>query len=464
MDFAGLAPKLYNGVRRVSRPCLRNVERIDNGMIPMVVEMMRVGFLVDADHFRRLDTELAIEEELVLDGIEALTGARVNPNSSQQVGALLLDDLGLLPPGMRRSRKTGAVSMDDDTLSSLTAAHPVVPLIQQGRELKKLRGTYCQPIPRHVGRDDRRIHTTLKPYHARTGRLASENPNLQNIPVRGKWGKKVRAGFIARPGCVLSSLDLSQIEMVWAAELSRDLVMLEVYNQGQDLHVRTACALFGLDYGEIAPLWARYKKGELTGADLARMRDFEVNKRLPAKTLGFAVLYGVTPVGLQIQIMAAGGPVLTEEQCEEYIESWFRLFSGVRRWMSQLQDLVQFWGMVWTAFGRPRLLPEAQSAVRWIRQAGLRQAGNTPVQGTAGDHLKIAMAEIYDGPVAFYRSLGVVCDPILQIHDELIFELGKEIAEEFNAWASAIMCAAVRPMACRVKSSSTIAENWGDLK
>jgi DNA polymerase-1 len=301
-------------------------------------------------------------------------------------------------------------------------------------------------------------------YATRTGRLASENPNLQNIPMRSEDGRQIRAGFMASPGCVLSSLDLSQIEMVWAAELSQDHIMMEVYAAGQDLHVRTACALFRLDYERVAPLWARYKKGELTGDTLAEMRDFETNKRLSAKTLGFAVLYGVTPRGLGPQILAAGGPLFTEDECADYIRLWFALFSGVRDWLELQYSRVRRYGMNWTAFGRPRIIPEIHSTLQGVRNAALRQAGNHPDQGTAGDHLKLAMAEIMDGPVEYYRGLGVPCDPLLQVHDELIFDLDPAIAEEFNSWAGDIMCNAVRPMAVRVKYSAAVADNWGGLK
>lgn len=457
--------RLYNGVFRIDRPFMANVRRIDQGALPMVLDMNRRGILVDPDHFRRLGARLAAKLAGVEAGITALVGHPVNPTSGDQVARLLFDELKLEVPGGGRMTKTQRrMTTGDETLCSMLGLHPVVRMITGGRELVKLKTTYCDALPTHVGPDGR-LRTTFKMYTARTGRLSSENPNLQNIPVRSEDGREIRAGFIAKPGCVLSSLDLSQIEMVWAGELAQDEVMLEVYNRGQDLHVRTACALFDLDYDRIAPLWVRYKKGELDGDLLAQMRDFEMNKRLPAKTLGFAVLYGVTARGLRLQIMAAGGPCLTEDQCDEYIRAWFALFWGVREWLGVQYSRARRYGMTWTAFGRPRLIPEVHSALAGVRNQGLRQAGNHPDQGSAGDHLKLAMAEIWDGPVQYFRSYpGVTCDPLLQVHDELIFELSPRIADEFNWWAGYVMCNAVRPMSVKVKSSAAVADTWGGLK
>lgn len=458
--------RLYNGVFRIDRPFLANARRIDQGMLPMVLEMNRTGIKASPSHFRRLGEEFAARYDDTCSQIATLAGRPVNPISGDQVAALLFDELKLEPPaGGRMTESQSRLSTGDEILCAMLDQHPVVRLITDARELDKLKGTYCDPIPGFISPTDGRVRTTFKIYTARTGRLSSEEPNLQNIPVRGEDGRKIRAGFIADTGKILVSHDLSQIEMVWAAELSRDRVMMEVYSLGQDLHVRTACALFRLDYDHIAPLWKQYKKGELTGPLYEEMRDFELNKRLPAKTLGFAVLYGVTPKGLRLQILAAGGPSLTEEECAEYIRRWFDLFSGVYDWMQTQYARARRYGMTWTALGRPRNILEVYSALGGVRNQGLRQAGNTPVQGTAGDHLKLAMAEIWDGPVQYFRSFpGVTCDPLLQVHDELIFELSPEIVDDFNQWTSYIMCTAVRPMEVTVKSSAVAADNWGDLK
>jgi len=457
--------RLYNGVVRVDAPCPPNVLRIDLGAMPMVEEMNRHGILISPSRFAALDRELAGKELSNQDAIETMIGWRCNPNSGDQVARLLFGELGLespLGPKMTKLRRRPAV--DDDILASLLSAHPVVPLIRAGRELSKLRGTYTQKLP-PMAWGDGRIHTTIRMNATRTGRMASEDPNLQQIPIMSEDGARIRGCFVASPGRVLGAIDLSQIEMVWACELSGDTTMLEVFRLKRDLHVRTACSLFRLDYNRILELWTRYKAGELEGPELAEMRDFEMTKRLAAKHLGFGVLFGITPEGLQAGILAAGGPLFTPAECMSYILGWFDLFAGVRDWTRTQYARAQRWGMVWTAFGRWRLVGEAMSAVPRVRSAGLRQAQATPIQGSAGDMLKLGMAEIMP-LVYYYRRMfpNCVCLPLLQIHDELLFELSPDIATDFLEEACAILTSAVRPMTVPVRASIAMAEDWGGLK
>jgi DNA polymerase-1 len=457
--------RLYNGVIRVDAPCPANVLRIDQGAMPLVMEMHRNGILVSPDRFTSLDRYLAEKEAANLIEIESLIGHPCNPNSGDQVAQLLFRDLGLESPlGPKMTRKRTRPAADDDILASLLAAHPVVPLIRAGRELTKLRGTYTLKLPL-MAWPDGRIRTTLRMNVARTGRLASEDPNLQNVPIGTEDGRRIRGCFVAPPGRVLGAIDLSQIEMVWAAELSGDHTMREVFELRQDLHVRTAIALFQLDPDRINRLWKSYKAGELTGTNLEEMRSFEMNNRLPAKHLGFAVLFGITPAGLQSQILSAGGPLVTIEECAQYILGWFRIFDGVRLWMGLQHSRVQRYGMVWTAFGRHRLVGEAMSAVPRVRSAGLRQAGATPIQGSAGDHLKIGMAMIMD-LVHYYRAIGptIICLPLLQIHDELVFELTPDIAPDFLEDCRVVLTTCVRPMTMPVRAAVAIGDDWGELK
>ena len=457
--------RLYNGVVRVDAPCPANVLRIDLGAMPMVEEMNRHGILIDKSRFSALDLELAGKELTTQDAIERMVGWRCNPNSGDQVASLLFGGLGLespLGPKMTRLRRRPAV--DDDILASLLSAHPVVPLIRAGRELSKLRGTYTQKLPL-MAWPDGRVRTTIRMNVARTGRMASEDPNCQNIPIMSEDGARIRGCFVAPPGRVLGAIDLSQVEMAWACELSGDATMLEVFRLKQDLHVRTACSLFRLDYARTSEMWTRYKAGGLEGAELAWMRDFEMTKRLAAKHLGFGVLFGISPEGLQAGILAAGGPLFPATDCATYILGWFDIFAGVRDWTRVQYSRAQRWGMVWTAFGRWRLVGEAMSAVPRVRSTGLRQAQATPIQGSAGDHLKLGMAEIMP-LVYYYRRLApnCVCLPLLQIHDELIFELSPDIARDFLEEARSILVDAVRPMTVPVRASIAMADDWAGLK
>lgn len=458
--------RLYNGVYRIDRPCLRNVARIDHGCTPMILEMNNRGITLDQSVLRRLSGDLNTEAAEILSRTRVITGVPdLNPNSDDQVARLLFDVMGLSPPGGGRKTKSGSrISVDSDALLSMTDQAPeLIRLILRYRELRKLDGTYCTALPKHVGTDGR-VRTRLMMNVARTGRLSSESPNLQNIPARTKDGQRIRSAFVAAPGLVLASIDLSQIEMVWAAELSQDQAMMNVFLGGHDLHAVTACAMFRLDYSYISGQWGKYKRGELIEGSPAwsEMRDFEVNKRLPSKTLGFAVLYGVTPKGLQTQILAAGGPYWSEPDCAEFIRRWFSIYPGVRSWMDSQHARARRWGMVWSAFGRIRRIPEAQSLVPRVCEDGLRRAGNHPIQASAGDHLKLAMAYIYDVLIPVYRHWGV-CEPVLQIHDELLFELSPDIAGDFLHDCASALSGAV-PLSVPVKSSANIADNWGDLK
>lgn len=452
--------RLYNGVVRVDAPCPANVLRIDLGCMPMVEEMNRNGILIDKSRFAALDRRLADEEFTNQDAIESMAGWRCNPNSGDQVARLLFGDLHLESPlGPRMTKTRVRPAVDDDILSSLLSAHPIVPLIQAGRSLTKLRGTYTGKLPL-MAWPDGRIRTTLRMNVARTGRMASEDPNLQNVPVTSG----IRDCFVAPPGRVLGAVDLSQIELAWAAELSGDSTMCDAFILGQDLHVITACGLFRLDFDSILSLWKRYKAKELTGNDLDFIRTFELAQRLPSKTLNFAVLYGTSPPGLQAQILSAGGPLWLVPECESYISDWFSLYDGVSTWMSLQHSRVQRWGMNWTAFGRWRLIGEAMSAVPRVRSAGLRQSGNHPVQGSAGDHLKIAMAQLIPLVAYYNRLIPHAVLPLLQVHDELIFELHPPIAQDFLEETRVTLTTCIRPMSIPIRASMAISDQWGGLK
>jgi DNA polymerase-1 len=350
--------------------------------------------------------------------------------------------------------------------------HPVVKMICDHREVTKLRTTYTGPLPAMV-RADGRIYTVFKMARTDTGRLSCGDrkarppaPNLQNIPTRGEWGALVRNGFCAGPGNVLVSADLSQIEMRLPACMAPDEAMLAIFRDGLDMHNRTACALFGLDIERVDWLAGgdALGLGALSEGESAEWKAFKKEKRLLAKTLSFAILYGVTPQGLQAQIMAAGGPETSVEECARYIAAWFAAYPGVARWLREQYERARAYGCVWTAFGRVRRIPGVASMARDVVADAERQAGNHPIQGTAGDLLKLIMAEL--GPIAgYYQSFaGETCWPLLQIHDELIFEASKPIARDFAHETREVMRGVLRGQLGPIDSSADIAERWGELK
>lgn len=467
-----IPPRLWRGIRRLDSPSPANALRIDLGIMEPVARMNQLGILMDMVKMDQIHARCESQYETALAELRSNTYHDFNPGSSQQVGRLLFDEMGLVPPTGFTYTRGGSPKADFDALISMQSLAPKI-IGARGtkdtppsgilgcNELRKVMGTYTSPnAMRRYLDPDRRLRTEFSIVTARTGRLASKSPNLQNVPP------DVRYAFHARPGCRLVSHDFSQIEMVWAAELSQDPVMMDIFINGHDMHVKTACAIFKLDYDSIRVKWAEYKKGELVKGSpaWAEMRDFEVTKRLPAKTLGFAILYGASPKGLQVQILTAGGPLMDTDEIFQLIEAWYELYAGVRRWIDLQIQRTRLYGMVWTEFGRPRLMPESRSALKRVASAGERKAGNTPIQGTAGDHLKIALSQAWYTVVVEHLQQWGYCEMLLQIHDEVVAEVAEELVPEYCALVKETFEWCVQPMGVPVKSSVQVGDSWGDLK
>lgn len=805
--------RCYGGVRfPMDRPSPRNVLRLDMGAIPLIHKMHQSGIFLDTTALSTLDARITEEMASTLENLQLLSDRNLNPNSGDQVARILYDELNLhkklaeervntrvlkyekagwdlskvnleMKDVIRMTSSGSRLSTDDEALSQLQHLDPLVPLILDYRGLSKLKNTYTKAtaLPRYLNPHTGRIHTHFNVCRAATGRLASSEPNLQNIPTRGRpgwvtnWGNEIRKCFKAMyPDTVLASMDLSQIEMVWAAYVSRDPRMMKVFLDNEDLHTMTALAMFRLNPYDVQPdpekkpgathpsgvwpiTWKEFKtkyrlpakcfhpdtevltrtgwkkimslslgeeiiqavprpSGECdlqwvvplevystchqdqklihlknTGMDLRvtpdhRMLGFtpkgkhkvvradefsqcgalrywlgagtvqdetplvvdevalrlavalqadgsitphnsikfgfskrrkirrlrgllraydipfseaihnngsngkvtafsikqahcqgilsllDSDKTLPwwwlglsqklrevvldevrywdscqvdaravyssihqknvdvlqaiasitgvksratkgrstenlslkkgsryrtenlssseipfteevaclsvpstfvlvrdggvpvicGQTLGFGILYGVTPRGLQQQILSAGGPFWTEEECEEAIKLWYAVYQGVYEWTCWQHSRARRYGCVWDHFGRWREVPEVRSTIESVISAGLRQAGNMPIQSGAQGVIKLAMAEVVP-LVEYYQSLGERCIPLLQIHDELLFELSRNIAEEFCAQVREIMQNAVA-LPIPIGSSRDIAATWGDLK
>lgn len=458
-----IAPRLPRShrIRLLDQPSFENALLIDMRCLPMVEYMNQAGILIDDLKLMELDESLEIKQAEVLSQIRAIAGRDINPGSGDQIADLLFKTLGLEPIRMTKTRKRAAV--DEDSLVYLRPLHPVVDLVLDYREIDKLRGTYIWPLIEKRG-PDRRIRTTLSMTMARTGRLSSENPNLQNIPVRTESGRAIRSAFVASPGCVLASIDLAQIEMVVAAHDSEDPTMREVFRLGQDIHIKTACAIFGLVFEVVTKLCELVGLGQATADEAAWLKNFWQTQRLPSKQLGFAVLYGTTPPGLQSQILQVGGPLISVEDCGVYIERWFDTYSGIRTMMEEIVAQAIRYGMTWNMFGRMRLIPGARSAVPRVRAEALRQAGNHPIQSGAGDILKVGMGETWELVTDIQQSFpGEICRPLLQIHDELLFELSHPIADDFCGMTKGIMETCV-PLDVPVRAEIKMGDNWRDLK
>lgn len=494
--------RCYGGVRfPVDRPSPRNVLRLDMGAIPLIHKMHQSGIFLDTTALSALDARITEEMASTLENLQLLSDRNLNPNSGDQVARILYDELNLhkklseerantrilkyekagwdtskisleMKDVIRMTSSGSRLSTDDEALSQLQHLDPLVPLILDYRGLSKLKNTYTKAaaLPRYLNPHTGRIHTHFNVCRAATGRLASSEPNLQNIPTRGRpgwvtnWGNEIRKCFKAMyPDTVLASMDLSQIEMVWAAYVSRDPRMMKVFLDNEDLHTMTALAMFRLNPNDVQPdPEKRPGVAHPSGSWPITWKEFKTKYRLPAKTLGFGILYGVTPRGLQQQILSAGGPFWTEEECEEAIKLWYAVYQGVYEWTCWQHSRARRYGCVWDHFGRWREVPEVRSTIESVISAGLRQAGNMPIQSGAQGVIKLAMAEVVP-LVEYYQSLGEKCIPLLQIHDELLFELSHNIAEEFCAQVREIMQNAVA-LPIPIGSSRDIAATLGDLK
>lgn len=477
-----LPKPLYNGVRFLDWPSYANVERLDLGCMPLIDMMHQTGILIDRGHFSGLQSQLEARREEFIEEARVLVGDRapgLKISSPQQVAKVLYEVLELIPPGKPKRTKDGLFSTDDDVLSSMTKMHPFVETVIHFREVNTLINNFVRPIPGMV-QSDGRLRTIFKNTRTATGRLSSGDRsqgliNLQNIPTRGEWGKLIRNGFVCGKGNVLVSLDLSQIEMRIAAHMALrhfgDQNMAQVFWNGWDIHTRTACAMFRLAVDRIEKLQAKVKREEETGEKIlteqekAEWTNFKRNQRAPAKNLGFGVLFGLTAEGLQRNILAEGGAYFTVEECQEYIDKWFAAYPGIKLWMQMQYDRIKQYGMCWDLFGRTALKPAARSTLRDKVSEAEREAGNMPIQGSAQGLIKLAMAEITPVVLYFQSFPSEVCLPLIQIHDELVFECSKSIAWDLAGMGREIMRQADRgQLTVPVDSSADMAEKWGECK
>ena len=366
----------------------------------------RAGVLLDLEKLAELSRQAG--EELA--GIEArcreLAGGKTwNLASPRQLEAVLFDELGLR---VVKRTKTGR-STDHDVLEELAAEHPLPALVLEHRALAKLKGTYLDAFPRLVDAEGR-IHTRYNQAVAATGRLSSSEPNLQNIPVKTAFGRRIREAFVAPPGALILAADYSQIELRVLAHLSRDPELLDAFRTGDDVHVRTAKALFGVEAAEVTR-----------------------EQRSRAKTVNFAVIYGQTETALARNLK------IERAEAARYIEAFFTRYAGVRRYLDEVVREARETGEVRTLLGRRRVVPDLNSANRTVRFAAERVARNTPIQGTSADILKRAMVTVCER----MRDAGVASRMLLTVHDELIFEVPRAEQEAMTSLVRGAMEGAI---------------------
>jgi DNA polymerase-1 len=365
---------------------------IEMPLIYVLADMEQTGIMIDRDKIEGLSKELERELSIIESRIYTLAGEKFNINSPLQLRKILFDNLGLKPS---KKTKTG-YSTGMDVLEELAKTHELPGEILNYRTLYKLKTTYIDAFPKLINSRTGRIHTSFNQTVTATGRLSSSEPNLQNIPVRGEWGTRIREVFIADKECVLISADYSQVELRILAHMSNDSSLINAFRSDTDIHTRTASELFGIPKESVT-------------ADMRRI----------AKTVNFGVVYGISPFGLS---EALGVP---PKEAAAYIEQYFKKHPGVKDYMENTVKKAQECGFVTTLMGRKRPVPEINSANASVRQQAERLAINTPIQGTAADLIKIAMINIYKK----LAEKNLKARMLLQIHDELLLEAPKEEAD-----------------------------------
>ncbi|SFM62522.1 DNA polymerase I [Thermodesulforhabdus norvegica] len=361
---------------------------IELPLIEILGTMEHHGVLIDENRLHDLSKELEVKLQRCEEEIYRLAGQEFNIQSPKQLAEILFNRLGL--PVIKKT-KTGP-STDMSVLEELALHHPIAQEILAYRSLAKLKNTYVDSLPQMINPETGRIHTSYNQTVTATGRLSSSNPNLQNIPIRTDEGRRIREAFIAPEGCTLVAADYSQIELRVLAHYSGDPKLLEAFARGDDIHASTAAEVFQVKREEVTP-----------------------EMRRQAKAINFGIIYGMGPFGLS---KALG---ISKTEAKRIIEEYFERYSGVKRFIDETVQKATERGFVRTLMGRKRSIPELQSKSKTVRQQGERLAVNTTIQGTAADLIKKAMIDIYSA----LKSEGFQAVPILQVHDELVFEAPK---------------------------------------
>jgi len=406
------------------RPLL---ETVDVPLIGVLVDMEWAGVLIDRALLGELSRTFAIELGELERQIHRAAGTEFNINSTPQLRTVLFEKLQL--PVLKKT-KTGA-STDYEVLEQLAAAgHEVPRLLMEYRELTKLKSTYIDALPGDVNPATGRIHTDFNQIGAATGRLSSADPNLQNIPVRTPRGEAIRRAFVAPPGSRLLTADYSQVELRLLAHLSGDPAFVEAFERGGDIHRQTAAIIFGVPQEQVT-----------------------AEMRARAKTINFATIYGQGPFALARQLG------ISQEEAKEFIHQYFQRFAGVRAWLDQTVADGRRKGYVETLFGRRRYIPELQDKNFNVRAFGERTATNSPLQGSAADLIKIAMIRI----AAALREQRLATRMVLQVHDELVFEVPESEQEAARELAKRHMEGAAELRVPLVVSLG-MGRNWVEAK
>ncbi len=396
-------------------------------LIEVLAGMEREGINLDVPALKEFSAQLAGDISNVEEEIQKLAGTKFNISSPKQVGEILFEYLKITDKA--KKTKTGQYATSEDVLAKLESAHPIVPKILDYRELVKLKSTYVDSLPDLVSKITNRLHTSFNQVVAVTGRLSSDNPNLQNIPVRTERGRQIRKAFIPRDkDHVLLSADYSQIELRIVASISGDKNMCEAFNSGKDIHTATAAKVFGVSEKEVTKEM-RYK----------------------AKSVNFGIIYGQGAFGL------ADNLNIPRAEAKELIENYFKQYSSIKKYMDDTVNFARDNGYVQTLLGRKRWLRDIVSNNATVRSFAERNAINAPIQGSAADMIKVAMINIHNE----FLKMNVKSKMILQVHDELVFDVYKPELEKIKPVIEKHMQNAL-PLKVPVEVGMGTGPNWLD--
>jgi DNA polymerase-1 len=406
------------------------LEAIDMPLTPVLADMEMEGVMLDLPFLKVMSTELTTRLAEIEKQVYEMVGKAFNINSTQQLSDVLFNKLGLKADASWKTA-SGHYSTNAEVLESLRGQHPVADLVLEQRELSKLKSTYVDALPQSVDPSTGRVHTSYSQIGAVTGRLSSNNPNLQNIPIRTELGRKVRNAFIAPKGSMLISVDYSQIELRLAAHLSGDEAMQAAFRAGQDIHSTTAAAIYNIPLEQVTKDMRRH-----------------------AKAINFGLIYGMSAFGL------TRSTELTLAEAEDFVKAYFEKFPGVKGYLDGIRKSAARDGYVETLLGRRRYFPSLKAQVnKAMKNREEREAINAPIQGTAADIMKIAMLQI-PSALAKAKLKGKM---LLQVHDELVIECPQAELTETVKVVKRVMENAY-PLSIPLETEARAGLNWGEMK
>ncbi|MEY3321376.1 MAG: hypothetical protein RLZZ417_959 [Bacteroidota bacterium] len=400
--------------------------KLEAPLLKVLADMEYEGIRVDVDFLKAYSIQLKEEIKLLENKIYELAGSAFNIASPKQVGDILFDKLKI--PYKWKKTKSGQYATDEEKLTELEGQHPIISEILNHRGLSKLKSTYVDALPNMVNPNTKRIHSSFNQALTATGRLSSNNPNLQNIPIRTEEGARVREAFIPRDeNHVLMAADYSQIELRIIAEISGDEGMLEAFQKGQDIHRATAAKVFGIPYDEVSK-----------------------EQRYKAKTVNFSIIYGAGSTNLSRQLG------ISRNESKELISAYFLQYNGLKTYMDKTVEMARKKGYVTTLMGRKRILRDIHSNSSLEKSNAERMAINTPIQGSAADLIKMAMLSIHEE----LKNGNWGAKMILQVHDELVFDVPKSEIEKLEVVIRNKMCHAMPSLKVPIEVEVKSGNNW----